>query len=742
MSQIETQIASAKEAGHSDQEIFQAILKSPKYGLGFEKARASGLSNDEIAKGLGLVVKAVNNASNRRNYKPFDNTKEARTAREKEALKKQGKTSFWESGLLGLADLGVPVVQAAEYAADGIRSASNKVLGTDFETDRYEKVTKTHKDINRNHETVRKANNQGIDVTRIGANILTTAPLAAAGGTLKAGQALTSKAGMEFLGKNAALGAALGATGVHENNTERLKSMGLGAVGGAVGAGVGQKAGEALSKGINRAKTTANNTMARVSTERTNQILQNIDDKLTKALESQGLKMADLGDDALKVLRADAKKALDAGKNLNAEAVARKVVLDRVGIKGTRAQVTGNAQQWQKEAELAKVAGIGDPLREKFISDNIALEGLLGRMTQNTGGKAIDQHGAIETATETLLGKNAQNKEYIKSIYDSARQASGNDAVLDGGAFAKEAKDLLEQSYATMSLPPSVNKILKDIEKKPQEFTLNKAEEVIKALNREYKASLMNGQPTSSTHAIGLVRDSLNSRQAQALQGLTGNESAQLYQLARQAHKTNAQLTETLPLLKDTLKGVPPDKLFNKHVLKGNVGELGETVSVLKNTNPQAVADIKQQTLEYITSKSMNSNGQFSPAGMNNALKSIGDRRLGILFEPSELKHIKDIGRAGHYLVTQPNHSYVNNSNTAAGLMRYFGGLAKVAEHVPVVGNNIVQPLQSGAQKVGVHQALKGGSLAGDAIPATPANQALIDRIVKSGMLGGANLQD
>lgn len=736
MGKIEEKIAIARQNKVPDTEIFEAIIKSPKYGGKFQQARAQGLSNEDIAKGLGLTIKAVNNASNRRNYTPFDNTREARNTREKEALKKQGKTQFWESALLGAADIGVPVVQGAEYVADGIRGGLNKLLGTKFETDRYEKVTNTHKKVNQAHNEVRKGNNQGMDVARLGANIAMTAPVSTLGGTLKVGVPLASKAGAEFLGKNAALGALIGATGVHENNTDRLKSMGVGAVGGAVGAGLGQKAGEVISKGVIKAKTTANNTLAKVSTERTNQILQNIDNKLEAALKPQGLKLSDLNQDTLKALRADAKSALDAGKNLNSEAVARKVVLDRVGIKGTKAQVTGNAQQWQKEAELAKVSGIGDPLREKFISDNKALEKLLGVATKNTGGKAIDQHGAIETATETLLGKNAQNKEYIKSIYDAARQAKGNDAVLDGGAFAKEAKDLLEQSYATMSLPPSVNKILKDIEKKPQEFTLNKAEEVVKILNREYKASLMNGQPTSSTHAIGLVRDSLNSRQAQVLQGLTGNESAQLYQLARQAHKTNTQLTETLPLLKDTLKGVPPDKLFNKHVLKGNVGELSETVSVLKNTNPQAVMDIKQQTLEYITSKSLNSNGQFSPAGMNNALKSIGDRRLGILFEPSEIKHIKDIGKAGHYLVTQPSHSYVNNSNTAAGLMRYFGGLAKVAEHVPVVGNNVVQPLQSGAQKIAVHQALKGGGLAGDAVP---ANQALIDRIAKLGLLAGAN---
>jgi len=53
---IETQIAAARQAGHSDLEIFKAISKSPKYAFGFEKARASGLSNIDIAKDLGLLI--------------------------------------------------------------------------------------------------------------------------------------------------------------------------------------------------------------------------------------------------------------------------------------------------------------------------------------------------------------------------------------------------------------------------------------------------------------------------------------------------------------------------------------------------------------------------------------------------------------------------------------------------------------------------------------------------------------
>lgn len=734
MAKIQEQIANARKANIPDQEIFSAIVKSPRYAAGFERARAAGLSNADIAKDLGLTINVnvkmppIRLTAEGKPYKQFDNTPEARKAREQEALKKQGPTQFWESGLLGLAEIGVPVVQAAEYAADGIRGVINKVFGTNLETDQYEKLTKTYKDIYDNHNAVRKANKQGVDVVRIGANMLLTAPIAGLGGTLKSGVPLVSKAGAEFLGKNAALGALVGATGVHENNTQRLKSMGAGALGGAIGAGVGQKVGEGVVKVVNKIPTRAT----------TQKISAAIDDQIEIALKQSNVKIGDLSDDVVAGLRKEVGAALKSGKAVNKEAVARKIVFDRLGIKPTRAQLTGDPILWQKQAELAKIQGAGDPLRQTLINNEGKVIGALDDVIAKTGGNATDQYGAIKGTTDSLLDRNAQNKAFIGAAYDNARLAQGNNTVLDGESFAKEATDLLEQNYATLSLPAGIKKIIKDIEKKPQEFTLNKAEELIKVLNREYKASLQNGQPTSSSYAIGVVRDALNSRQATVLQGLTGNESAQAYQFARQAHKANAELTQRMPLLQDALKGVEPDKLFQKHILGGNAAQLGETIEVLKNTNPQAVADIKQQTLLWISNKSVNQNGGFSPAGMKKALDSLGDRRLLTMFDANELSHIKDIAKVGDYLVTQPNHAYVNNSNTSAALMNFFGGLI----NKPGV-RVLLSPLKDVADSVKVSRSLK-GSVAGEAVPAATnplisnAQLEIIDKLSKAGLIGGA----
>ncbi|USR72550.1 hypothetical protein [Acinetobacter junii] len=221
-----------------------------------------------------------------------------------------------------------------------------------------------------------------------------------------------------------------------------------------------------------------------------------------------------------------------------------------------------------------------------------------------------------------------------------------------------------------------------------------------------------------------------------------GNDAAQAYQFARDAYKFNAQQIESIPLLKDAIKGVEPDKLFQKHVLNGNVAELQKTVELLNNVNPQSVADIKSQVVKFISDKAVNQNGQFSPAGMKRALDSIGDRRLAAMFTPDEVARLKDIGMAGQYLVTQPAHSYVNNSNTSAALMNFLGGI------INRPGFRVaLSPFKDVADSIQVRRAMK-ANLTGDAkasadvinkVMFSDGDKKMIEQLTKLGVIGGAN---
>jgi hypothetical protein len=88
--------------------------------------------------------------------------------------------------------------------------------------------------------------------------------------------------------------------------------------------------------------------------------------------------------------------------------------------------------------------------------------------------------------------------------------------------------------------------------------------------------------------------------------------------------------------------------------------------------------------------------------------------------------------------VTQPPHSYVNNSNTSAALMNFLGGVI----NKPGV-RMVLAPVKDIIDSTAVNKAMR-PSLAGNAAqqPVTQAEQSIVDRLMKAGLLGGANLKD
>jgi len=739
---ISTRISTARKEGFSDEQIYSSLASNDGFGKRITMAKKEGFSDAQIAQNLGLNLQKnlgtqqpIQVSATRQ---PFDWQAAQKQAMQKQA-KEAGPTHMWEGALLGASDLGAGVVQGFAYAGDKLGQGLNAALGTNFDTNSYKRFTDQRKDIQDFHQARRQQANQGYDWSRLGGQVAATAPLGALGRGYQGANVL-SKVGAGVAAQNAAVGAAIGGAGFAENGKQRLENAAFGAVGGAAGGAIGEKIGQGVSKAVNAVKNSGS--------KAAQQTAQAIDKNLDDALRQQGMSLGDLTDDVANGLRKEAADALKSGRNLNPEAVARKAVLDQVGIKGTKAQVSGNAQQWQKEAELAKIQNVGAPLREKFIEDNKQLANLLNVATSRTGGRSTDQIGAMQGAVSSLGGQLDQNKQFINAAYSSARNASGNDVLIDGAGLANDVFTRLDDQALMSYLPSDISKKIVDISKNPDKFTLKKGEELIGILNDHYKSSLQLGQPTSTTRALGTVREALDGRVQEAMSGILtqgGNDAAQAYQFARQAYKFNAEQTKTMPLLQDIRKGVEPDKLFSKHILNGNVNELEKTIDLLNNVNPQSVADIKQQALEFIAGKAVNQNGQFSPAGMKRALDGIGDRRLSVLFEPSELKNIKNISKAGEYLVTQPAHSYVNNSNTASAtmnrLMDFFGNSkVKSVLNLPYLKDYVVDPVANYGSTRSVNKAFQ-PDISGNPIPATPPTpqqQTLIDRLVQAGLLGGA----
>lgn len=240
MTSIDQRIEQARKAGHSDQEIFAGLKNGKATGAGYQKARAAGLSDEQIAKDLGLNV-AIN---------PPKNQKDLGRAQPIKIEVKAEKPSFLADVGAGMDKIYSGVAQGAEYAADGIRGGLNRLLGTNLETDRYERYTKHKADERKTYNEARKDSGKGVNVGEFIGETVATLPLAALGKGYGAAKIL-SIPGAKIAAQNAGLGALIGGVGFTENAEQRKKNVKAGAIGGAVGGVVAKKAGDIVTKAVN-----------------------------------------------------------------------------------------------------------------------------------------------------------------------------------------------------------------------------------------------------------------------------------------------------------------------------------------------------------------------------------------------------------------------------------------------------------------------------------------------------------
>lgn len=621
-------IQSAKSKGMKDYQIWNELRKNPDFNSSIKQARAAGFTQDQIAQELGLKVKFIDSKP-KSNYQPFDNTKEARQKREQEALKKQGPTQLWESALLGAADIGVPFVQGAQYVKDKINQGVNAVAGTKLPTNSYEGVTKTYKNINNAHNTVRKANNQGIDVGRIGANMAMTAPLAAAGGTLKAGVPLASKAGAEFLARNAAVGGLIGATGVHENNTERLKSMRNGAIGGAVGGAVGKKLGDGVAKAIN------------IKQGRMAPAAQEVDD-LGKQF---GVKTT-VG---------------DIGRNPLVQKT--EVTMESIPLVGT-SKFRQNQQNQVKDAAVKVV----EQLKTKL--DDVDYKAIPQiQRAANAGDKnairilgvvndAGDDTGKILQAAAEI--KNWRGQRVASQMYDRVQNLAGDGAIAPNKTV--QAIDDIIANDSKVTPNAELQKELLGIRKNLVDLGIKKNFKEMRAVQSRLGEVVDEwGRQGKSTSAFTKVRTAIDDDILDFAQSSGNNK------LFGELKRANAMYRE-LQQGKDkafanVTRSIEPDQIFNQFV---KIGKGDKAANFYKNLDPKGQAALRYQMAENALSKATNeSTGTFSPAKfaleferMNEPYSNIfkgGDKAQMDGF----VKLMRHVERAGQYAENPPTGNRV-----------------------------------------------------------------------------------
>lgn len=712
-------IQSAKSKGMKDYQIWNELRKNPDFNSSIKRARADGFSQEQIAGDLGLKVRFVDSPKPKPKPKP-------------QPAPKPEQPSFLVDVGAGLDDVYSGVAQGAEYVADGIRGATNKVLGTNLETDRYEKFTKYKADEKKAYEDARKASGAGMNVGRFVGQTVATLPVAGLSKGYGAAKVL-SGAGAKITAQNALVGGAVGGVGFAENAEQRKANIASGAVGGALGGIAGDKLGKAASS-INRRVNPTQVTNAQVESS-IDIALSQMDDGVN------GIRLADLPAQAQTQLKKEVKNLMLKGKSPDAQTLQRMGVFAEWKAKGfdlkpTLKQATGDAQLWTKETNLSKLDG-AEKLAKKYTQDHANLKGILDDFELKTGGTASDEFQVGDDLFKALRRQDEARSNYVAAMYDQAKKHTGNDLLLDGGRFANNMKQSLDEDLVDINLLPApLLKKVQDFADGVKPFTLAEKEMLVKQVNKK-----MAGSDQSTKYALQSFRNSLEKEVDTSLDtfGTALNGSAKkAWDDARKAASGRFGVIDRTPALKKALADAEPDKAFEQLVWRGNIRELDSLINEVKH-DPQVMNNMRQAVVKRIANKSLGVNDVFSPKGMADAIKAIGDRKLSLLFSPDEIKQLKNIEMAAKFLISQPPGANVNSSNTASTLMNYFSTFTKLPVVNDLAKKFAVNPVRGVNAQIKINQGASALSKTATKNAPSRVEQEAIDQLVKLGVIGGSN---
>ena len=552
---------------------------------------------------------------------------------------------------------------------------------------------------------------------------------------------------MGFAGGAKAFGAAL--TGASKTVAERLAADPLMQVVTGAGAGyAGQQAkeadasplGQALSAfgggliaagGLGLARGGAEAARSMIPTVR-DTTAQRIDVRINMALERSGIDPKSIDPAMRKFLHEQAAAALKTGGDLNDDAIARLADYRRLGLEPTRSRLTLDPYDVtvERNAEkFAAAAGVRDAKLPQIAQENNrrllnAVEGF---------GPIGDTYNAGSAAKAPIVAFDARLKAAEDAAYTNARNMAGGDIPLVRGKVMQAIDAQLDREMKGPFVPDEIRSILNRLKRDPNApFTV--------ATIDNLKTIIADAQKTTGSgnvkRALSIIRDQLDSAPIEPMKRAFGADQAvtrAIAQTMQQADDAAPAIKKALdearalafkrrtwqessPVIKDVIEGIEPEHFIKKHLLSSVRGfdELSKAAPII-NSDPAARNAVRGAVVHYLKGAAIGKGNTTDTANFSgrqwlSALSNIGDKRLGLFFDGSEVETLKAIGRTGSIETFQPRGSAVNNSNTAAGVAQLLQGLSRfvrpVANKVPLGFEIVSAPLDATTMSVMQRQAL------------------------------------
>lgn len=438
----------------------------------------------------------------------------------------------------------------------------------------------------------------------------------------------------------------------------------------------------------------------------------------------------------------DAKEQLRVSGELDPMALVRVQDFQKLGIDPTKAQITRDPRQWQIERNLAQVAGVGDPLLQRYAQQPGQLISALEQVrpgqqmpAYEAGAQAMDAAGSRfqKSGTYGDLGKQ------IDEIYTAARNAPGANAELPFGPYRSRIVDTLDQFED--KIPSPVKRRLDQFAaEEGRPFTIKEAIKFREMLTQRAASADPEQALALSTLKKNLDKFFIETAETS---GDNAVEAINLFRQGIDASAARARAFQTPGLQSAIDEKIAAEDFIKSHVLGGKVDDLRKLKAALSRTdisaeqqaaNLQAWENIRGQVVQNLIDKAAPSGEGFSQAAYRKAFADLGaptgkgNSKLEILFSPEEIGTLATIRRVSEAAFAQPVSGGIaieNRSGTAAGL-------ANLLQRIPVA-KQIAEAATQAGQVGAVQQAMAASPVQTTA--AASAAQALRDEAAR--IIGG-----
>jgi len=366
---------------------------------------------------------------------------------------------------------------------------------------------------------------------------------------------------------------------------------------------------------------------------------------LEEALDQSGLTLDDLNQQAQLQLTQQPSNVLP-------EQAARAAQFEQLGVTPTKAQVTREAADFQAQQEAAKSSG---RVRSALEQQEGLLTNKFDEAVTGTGGEAVTSGSPV---IDKVVNISTDLDNQISDLYKVARNISPSAKNVKMNKLGKALKDNAGSNKITGGLIQAIRGelqqrgIMGDKFKIIGKVDVDTAEEVRKVMNSFFNSTTDFGRQKLRDFKSALDEDVLSTAGKDVFNEARSAKAAFEKKLSRA--KVSKFDSRKANLVRDVLENkINPDNFINDVVnsKKWRASDLKQLKDFTTDNGADLAPwnDLRAETLDSIKNLSFKGpedaagNKALSRDGLQRALQKIGTEKLKVIFEPEELKFLRDV---------------------------------------------------------------------------------------------------